>query len=604
MPRLARIVGIGYPHHVIQRGNNRSPVFFDDQDRDTYLNYLIKHSQTCACPIHCYSLMTNHTHLLLTPQNEHSLSKTMQKLSLSYTQYFNKKYKRTGRLWECRYFSSLVDKYSYYWPVARLIETDAVRSKLIDYPAAYKWSSARFNLGLEKSDFITPVWENETELKSYINYFSTPYDHTELQKISNFTYSGKPIGSNKFYEDIFRKFGLMISLRPKGRPPKSDKFNKTPFVTSIVMVILLHLASLFFASSGFCYKFGSTDVKINASAGVRYDDNITFTKTDKRSDVISGLTAGISTKTEKKLYTLMLNGSVTEDIYGIHPKYTNTSENVNLTFESQFTRTDSIIFKEGFRHYYDPASFEDEFGRTPGIYSYYKNNIDFSYTRIVTKQFSLIGKYSNELNYVSRDDIKDSYLNSAGIEADYAFTTKTIGLLMYDFTRRNFVGGDDATTNGITGGIRQYFSNQFYAEARGGIDFIRNFDDSNSIRPNFFATLVDEIDEKTNIGATLLGEYRTTSYTQSIFRFWQIAAYINRELTKKLRGNVNAFYGRGDYTEIDETDHLSGFNTSLTYDIRDNIKGNLGYTISNTLSNDDSREYLKNVVLLKVTVEF
>jgi len=98
MPRIARIVGIGYPHHIIQRGNNRQDIFFDQEDRRLYLKWLEKYSLECDCTVHAYCLMKNHVHLLAVPQNSYSLAKTMQKLSLRFTQHINKKYKRTGDL--------------------------------------------------------------------------------------------------------------------------------------------------------------------------------------------------------------------------------------------------------------------------------------------------------------------------------------------------------------------------------------------------------------------------------------------------------------------------------------------------------------------------
>ena len=113
MPRTARIVGVGYPHHIIQRGNNKQAIFFNDKDRKIYLYLLEKYSNECGCDIFAYCLMDNHVHLLAVPDTELALAKAMQKISLTYTQFINRKYNRTGRLWECRYYSSLVDEDAY-----------------------------------------------------------------------------------------------------------------------------------------------------------------------------------------------------------------------------------------------------------------------------------------------------------------------------------------------------------------------------------------------------------------------------------------------------------------------------------------------------------
>jgi putative transposase len=98
MPRIARAVAIGFPHHVIQRGNNREKVFFDKKDREQYLSLLKKYSDKWDSAILAYCLMSNHVHLLTRPKEEEALYKMMQGIALCYTQYINRKYKRTGRL--------------------------------------------------------------------------------------------------------------------------------------------------------------------------------------------------------------------------------------------------------------------------------------------------------------------------------------------------------------------------------------------------------------------------------------------------------------------------------------------------------------------------
>jgi putative transposase len=121
MPRIGRAVAPGYPHHVIQRGNNRENVFFEKEDRTKYLSLLNKYAFKWNAPIMAYCLMSNHIHLLTKPLSEESLFKMMQGLTLCYTQYINRMYGRTGRLWESRYHSCIVDYDKYLWAVARYI---------------------------------------------------------------------------------------------------------------------------------------------------------------------------------------------------------------------------------------------------------------------------------------------------------------------------------------------------------------------------------------------------------------------------------------------------------------------------------------------------
>jgi len=220
MPRIARIVGIGYPHHIIQRGNNRQNIFFNQEDRCLYLKWLKKYSLECGCTIHAYCLMSNHTHLLIVPQCNYSLAKTMQKLSLTFTQYINKKYKRTGRLWECRFHSALVDKESYLWSVGRYIERNPVRAKIVSKPDEYKWSSAKANIAGNGMDFIRPIWQDDGKSEEYITFLNNPDKEEEIEIIKKSTISGKPIGSEEFLKQMVETLGITINTKPKGRPRK------------------------------------------------------------------------------------------------------------------------------------------------------------------------------------------------------------------------------------------------------------------------------------------------------------------------------------------------------------------------------------------------
>ena len=223
MPRIARIVGIDYPHHIIQRGNNRSAVFFNNKDKEKYLELLRKYSSECACKINAYCLMKNHIHILAIPIHEYSLAKTFQKLSLRYTQYINKKYNRTGRLWECRFYSALVDKEVYLWSVCRYIERNPVRAKIVDKPVEYEWSSARVHCEESKNGFIDPIWQNEYERKEYLKFLNMTDKEEEIVKIRSSTYRGCPIGSGGFINYVENKFGITINTKPRGRPRKLNK---------------------------------------------------------------------------------------------------------------------------------------------------------------------------------------------------------------------------------------------------------------------------------------------------------------------------------------------------------------------------------------------
>ncbi|WP_432743356.1 transposase [Methylobacter sp. G7] len=122
MARLPRISPVGVPVHLIQRGNNRQSCFGAPEDYSAYVGWLKEYSKQYAVDIHAWVLMTNHVHLLSTPQQEGAMSQMMQSLGRRYVQYFNYQYRRSGTLWEGRYKSCLVQSEQYLIELYRYIE--------------------------------------------------------------------------------------------------------------------------------------------------------------------------------------------------------------------------------------------------------------------------------------------------------------------------------------------------------------------------------------------------------------------------------------------------------------------------------------------------
>lgn len=141
MARLPRFFLPNQPLHVIQRGNNRAPTFAANEDFQFYLRCLQEAAEAHSLSIHAYVLMTNHVHLLVTPETDSSLSKTMQSLGRRYVQYFNHAYGRTGTLWEGRFKSTLIDSERYFLTCMRYIEMNPVRAGMVAHPDDYAWSS-------------------------------------------------------------------------------------------------------------------------------------------------------------------------------------------------------------------------------------------------------------------------------------------------------------------------------------------------------------------------------------------------------------------------------------------------------------------------------
>ena len=141
MPRRPRLTFSGLPLHLIQRGNNRQACFFADEDYRFYLECLAEYARPNGCRIHAYVLMTNHVHLLISPERAESPGCLMKALGQRYVQYVNRQNRRSGSLWEGRFRSCLIQEDAYLLTCQRYIEQNPVRADMVAHPGEYPWSS-------------------------------------------------------------------------------------------------------------------------------------------------------------------------------------------------------------------------------------------------------------------------------------------------------------------------------------------------------------------------------------------------------------------------------------------------------------------------------
>jgi putative transposase len=225
MPRRPRIKLAGIPQHIVLRGINREPCFFAEEDYHSYLHWLQEAAADWHCAIHAYVLMTNHVHLLITPETETDTAKLMQAIGRRYVQYINRSYKRTGSLWEGRYKSSLIQAETYLLTCMRYIELNPVRAGMVKDPSQYRFSSYRHN-GLGQADpRITPhplylaVERTEPDrLAAYRAIFRSELDEETLSDIRLALSQGQPLGHDRFSERICAEAGVRRAQRRPGRP--------------------------------------------------------------------------------------------------------------------------------------------------------------------------------------------------------------------------------------------------------------------------------------------------------------------------------------------------------------------------------------------------
>jgi putative transposase len=146
----------GLSHHVWHRGNNKTDIYKDDEDRSVFLLLLGNAAERGDVRIHGWTLMTNHYHALVTAPDEHQLPRTMQLVGKNYVRYFNDRHRRTGTLWEGRYRASLVLDERYWATCLRYVETNPVAARIVAKPEDYRWTSYRHHAFGAEDRLISP----------------------------------------------------------------------------------------------------------------------------------------------------------------------------------------------------------------------------------------------------------------------------------------------------------------------------------------------------------------------------------------------------------------------------------------------------------------
>ena len=226
MPRKPRFYLAGVPVHVVQRGHSREPVFFEDGDYLAYLGWLKDAAQRYGCAIHAYVLMTNHVHILATPDRKDSVTLMMQYVGRRYVPYINATYGTSGSLWEGRYKASLVQDEHYLLTCMRYIELNPVRAGMVRTPGHYRWSSYRSNATGQADALIIPHAEYRglgrtaaSRHESYRALFKAHVDDPkELGEIRAAWQTGTPLGNELFKDKIERKLKCKVGQARRGRP--------------------------------------------------------------------------------------------------------------------------------------------------------------------------------------------------------------------------------------------------------------------------------------------------------------------------------------------------------------------------------------------------
>lgn len=218
MPRMARVVVPGVPHHITQRGVRSLPVFFGDADRRTYLALLAEQGAQHGVKFRAYCLMTNHIHLVAIPKREESLARAIGEAHRRYTRMINFRENARGYLFQGRFFSCPLDD-EYFLAAVRYVELNPVRAKMVPKAWDYSWSSCRFHVGLRQRDTLVPdrdLLGLETKWRHHVRD-----DDDRADLLRKKTHTGRPCGSITFVRKMERRTGRTLQPQRPGPKPES-----------------------------------------------------------------------------------------------------------------------------------------------------------------------------------------------------------------------------------------------------------------------------------------------------------------------------------------------------------------------------------------------
>jgi histidyl-tRNA synthetase len=222
MVRKERIYIQGLPLIIQLKGHNHDAIFIDEEDCDVFLNSLDRAIAHNPAELHAYSLHPQQFYLLLTPQTKHDLSGLVQHIGRSYVRYFNKKYQRSGALWEDRYNSCLIEPGAYFLFAQQFVDTWGK-----DKPDLSKWCSYRHNTGEENIARITSHEEfiklGKTAAERALHYrrfIQASLSPAILQKVESCLSQNCVLGTPAYCQQLEMSLHRRVRPRHCGRPRK------------------------------------------------------------------------------------------------------------------------------------------------------------------------------------------------------------------------------------------------------------------------------------------------------------------------------------------------------------------------------------------------
>lgn len=218
MARIARVVALGLPHHITQRGNRRQDTFFCEEDYLAYKILMAEWCASCGVAIWAYCLMPNHVHLIAVPESEDGLRRAIGEAHRRYTRMVNFREGWRGHLWQGRFASFVMDE-RYLLAAARYIELNPVRAKLTDKAEGYPWSSAAAHVSGKDDELVkvAPLLDLVNDWRTFLN---SGTEEQEAEVFHRHERTGRPLGTRDFVTALENRLDRVIHPQAPGRKRK------------------------------------------------------------------------------------------------------------------------------------------------------------------------------------------------------------------------------------------------------------------------------------------------------------------------------------------------------------------------------------------------
>ena len=247
MARKARVEVEGGLYHLITRGNDRQDIFHSQDDYLKFLSLLLTQKERSAFYLYAYCLMTNHVHLLLERQSD-TVGAIMQRLLTGYSQYYNRRYRRVGHVFQGRHKAILCQSGGYLTKLVRYIHLNPVRAKMVAAAEDYPYSSHRAYLGIEPAGIVDvdPVLRHFGNRKEIARNYFADYVGTVLpdDDVAYSTAEGDILGSDEFVDEAIHRLGV-VEKPPRRKAKDEPALDAESLVSAVEEVFGMSRKDLF-----------------------------------------------------------------------------------------------------------------------------------------------------------------------------------------------------------------------------------------------------------------------------------------------------------------------------------------------------------------------